>query len=534
MEVRGNDLKPNTSNLTPRSGAKRMPEEKKKQTPITDEIATTSKDVDIFSGWIKRMENPDPTLRTEAQGKGLKLYDEVDRDPHAGSVLQTRCLAVVGKVWDILPAESARKTGRPAATTQEQRVADFVKETLKATNFDQAMQELLQAILYGFYVAETLWKVTDKGIQISKLRSKHPRRFSFTQDRELRLLTPQNMIDGEELPDRKFILFTYGSSDNPYGKGLGQKLWWPVWFKKHGIKFWLIFLEKFGMPTTVGKYPPGTDPTQQQNLLDAMDAMQNETGVKIPDTMTIDLLEASRQGKVTYETLCEYMDKQISKAVLGQTATTEGTPGKLGGEDAQQEVRQDILEADAKLLCETLNESLIPWIVDYNFPGITEYPVFVIRTEEEKDLKPLAARDEILTSKIGLPVGRKYFYDTYGVPEPEEGEETVSSQSPVVSGQLGQEFAERAGRFSKEQQAIEGLVDASMAGTERAMKGLAGPVKKIVAEAKSLEEIRDKLFETYSDMDPAEFEDLLARAMFVSELYGRAAVAKKQKDLRQD
>ncbi len=500
-----------------------MAEKEKTEEPITDEIATSSKDIDIFSGWIKRLENPDPTLRTESKGKGLKLYDEVDRDPHAGSVLQTRYLAVVGKEWDVLPAESARKRGRPTATTQEQAVADFVKETLQATNFEQAMAELLQAVLYGFFVAEVIWKAEDGAIRISKIRAKHPRRFSFTLDRDLRLLTPHNMIEGEELPDRKFIEFTFGSSDNPYGKGLGQKLWWPVWFKKHGIKFWLLFLEKFGMPTAVGKYPPGTDPDQQQKLLDAIDAIQNETGVKIPDTMAIDLLEASRQGKVTYETLCEYMDKQISKAVLGQTATTEGTPGKLGNEDAQMDVRQDILEADASLLVEVLNETLIPWIVDYNFPSVTSYPKFEIRTEEEKDLKPLAERDEILTATIGLPVGRKYFYDTYGISEPEDGEELVSSQRSEVREQRGVSFAE--GRFSKEQQAIEGLVGASLVPAGRAMKDLATPVKKIVDEAKSLEEIRDKIFEQYSEMAPADLEDLIARAMFMAELYGRATVA---------
>ena len=65
--------------------------------PITDEIATTQKDIDVFAGWLQRLENPDPTLRTESKGKGLKLYDEVDRDSHAGSVLQTRYLSVVGK-----------------------------------------------------------------------------------------------------------------------------------------------------------------------------------------------------------------------------------------------------------------------------------------------------------------------------------------------------------------------------------------------------------------------------------------------------
>jgi len=57
------------------------------------------------------------------------------------------------------------------------------------------------------------------------------------------------------------------------------------------------------------------------------------------------------------------------------------------------------------------------------------------------------------------------------------------------------------------------------------MKDLATPVKKIVDEAKSLEEIRDKIFEQYSEMAPADLEDLIARAMFMAELYGRATVA---------
>jgi len=506
-----------------------MPEEDKIKKPITDEIATASKDIDYLSGYTLRLENPDPTLRTESRGKGLKLYDEVDRDPHAGSVLQTRYLAVVGKEWDVIPAESARKPGRPAAATQEQKIAGFVKDTLKATNFEQAMQEMLQAILYGFYPAEVIWKNTDQGIKISKIRSKHPRRFSFTQARELRLLTLQNMIDGEAVPPRKFIVFSYGSSDNPFGKGLGQKLWWPVWFKKHGIKFWLVFLEKFGMPTAVGKYPPGTDKPQQQALLDAIDAIHNETGIKVPDTMAIELLEATRQGKVTYETLCDYMDRQISKAVLGQTLTTEvGDRGSYAASQTHDAVRQDIIGADATLLCETLNETLIPWIVDFNFPGIAEYPQFTIRVEEEKDLKPLAERDQIL-AEIGLPIGKKYFYDTYGIPEPEAGEEIIEEQSARRTAQGLGEFAE--GKFSKEQGAIEGLVNASVARAraKKAMQGLTAPVREVVEGAASLEEVRDKIYASYSDMEPQKIDTLLAQALFVADLHGRAAAAERMK-----
>lgn len=495
--------------------------------PLVNEIATTRKDIDIFQGYLKRLENPDPVLRTEAGGKGLKLYDEVDRDPHAGAVLQTRYLSVIGRDWDIIPGKSGTQRGRPSSTTREEQIADFVKETLEDCNFDQARAELLQGINYGFYCSEVMWQITDQGITIKKLIGKHPRRFSFTEERELRLLTPSNMINGEEVPDRKFIIFTYGDSDNPYGKGLGQKLWWPVWFKKNGIKFWLVFLEKFGMPTTIGKYPSGTGKEDQNKLFDAIDAIHSETGVTIPENMAINLLEASRSGKVTYETICEYMDKQMSKAVLGQTGTTEGTPGKLGAEKAQDEVRQDILEADADLLDACLNGTLIKWLVDYNFPGVMDYPKIRTHAAPKPDLKERSEIDKILTTEVGLPVGKKYFYETYNVPEPEEGEETVEPNRRSEGEKIGSEedeslFAERLkARFSQED--VDNLAQAGAKSAHAAIEAMLGPVLTMIEGAKSFEEIGEKIYTMYPGLSGDQFQELLGRAMFASGLTGYAA-----------
>jgi phage gp29-like protein len=427
----------------------------KESAVMTDEVATIQKDIDVFYGWIKRLENPDPVLRSEAAGKGLKLYDEVERDAHAGSVLQQRIMAIVGKEWEITSAKSAKSKGRPASTTQEQVIADYVADVLMNCNFDQARQELLKAILYGFYNAEIMWKVANGNvIAISKIMGKHPRRFSFTAERELRLLTLQNMIEGEVLPDRKFITFTYGDSDNPYGKGLGQRLWWPVWFKKNGVKFWMIFLDKFGMPTPVGKYPPGTLSDKQNKLMQAVKAIQTDTGIIMPDNQNIEFLEASRAGNVSHEQLCKYMDAQISKAVLGQTASTEGTPGKLGNDQMQNEVRQEIIEADADLLDGCLNDSLIKWIVDYNFPNVTAYPKIKTYANSKPDLTAKSAIDKTLVVDIGLPVAVDYFYETYGIPAPQAGDVLVipvkpaspfGAQSPANAGgiQDGKQFAEK-------------------------------------------------------------------------------------------
>ena len=505
----------------------------KKIAVVTDEVATIAKDIDLFAGWLKRLENPDPVLRTEASGKGLRLYDEVERDAHAGSVLQQRILAVVGKEWDVIPAETARKSGRPAATSQEQVVADYVSKVLEHCNFDQARQELLKAILYGYYAAEVIWQVVGGDIRIRKIIGKHPRRFVFTPERELRLLTPSSMIDGEAVPERKFIVFTCGDSDNPYGRGLGQRLWWPVWFKKHGIKFWMVFLEKFGMPTVVGKYPPGTGLPEQRKLLEAVEAIQSDTGIKIPDSMSLEFLEASRAGTVTHEQLCEYMDRQTSKTVLGQTATTEGTPGKLGNEDTQGDVKQEIVEADADLLDACLNETLIRWIVDYRFPGTIEYPKLKTFAAPKPDLAAQKDIDKTLAVDIGLPIGVAYFYETYGIPAPEVGEELVSPRqtslfgAPAEPGKKPPQFAEtvpspRAGEGRGEgADAADRIADRTASEAGPAADAIMAPLKRLVDQAESMDGLRDSIIDLYGEMDAADLGAVVARGMMMAEMSGR-------------
>ena len=508
-----------------------MDEITKKQQITTDEIATIGKDIDMFSGWIKRLENPDPVLRSEAAGRGLRLYDEVERDAHAGSVLQQRIMAIVGKEWEITPAQSARSKGRPVSTSREQVVADYVSDVLTNCNFDQARQEILKALLYGFYTLEIMWKYApspwrgeDQGeggkITIGKLIGKHPRRFIFTPERELRLLTLQNMIDGEVLPERKFITLTCGDSDNPYGKGLGQRLWWPVWFKKHGIKFWMVFLEKFGMPTIVGKYPPGTLKDKQDKLLEAIETIQTDTGITMPDNQTIEFLEASRAGDVTHEQLCEYMDRQISKAVLGQTASTEGTPGRLGNEQTQENVRQEIIEADADLLDGCLNENLIKWIVDYNFPNVTAYPKIITYANAKPDLTGRIAIDRSLVVDIGLPVAVDYFYETYGIPAPQPGEALAVPAKPSAPGLPGQiqtpQFAESTKKDMPDIIA-EMVSKDSLPLTDVFIDGL----KHLVATAESMEDLKGRIIDLYGELDPAELGAVIARGMLLAEAAGR-------------
>jgi len=494
--------------------------------PELNEIATVEKD--IYMDYIGRtLINPDKTLKTEGSGKGIELYEDLLRDPEIRQAMQTRRLAVVGREWEIIPGSDK---------APDIKIADYVKEVLLSCNFDNGRKALLSAIVLGFKPAEIMWEYSEGSIWINRFIGKPSRRFTFDVDNNLKLLTMKNMIEGEAVPSRKFQVFAWGSDNgSPFGYGLGSSLYWMDWFAKNTLKFWMIFCDKFASPTPIGKYPNGTTTAQQTALLSACEAIQTESAIAIPETMVIELLEAARQGSMdTYERLCNYLDKKKTKLILGQTLTSDvGDKGSYAASKTHEEVRQDFIKADADELCEALNGQVIKWLVDYNFPNVSRrgYPRIWIRTEDEDDLKPLAERDKLLVD-IGVPITKKYFYDTYGIPEPQEGEEVVSSQQTAVSdhGNVGArssrpgngngEFAE--GKIFPDQTAVDNLNDSfTPEQLQEQINGVLKPVIELVKSGESYEAIMEKLSGAYPDMDSDAVEQMLSRAIFITELWGR-------------
>ena len=480
---------------------------KKVKKPITDEIAVVTND--IYQGYIGRtLINPDKTLQSESGGKGVEIYEDLMRDPEIRQAMQTRRLAVTGREWNVIPATD---------DSRDMDIADFVEKVLLNCNFDQGRKALLSAIVVGFKAVEVMWDYSEGSVWINRLKGKASRRFTFDLDDNLRLLTLKNMIEGEEVPDRKFQLFSWGSdNDTPFGYGLGSSLYWLDWFSKNSLKFWMIFADKFGSPTAIGKYPTGTPKEQQYKLLRALEAIQQESAIKIPDTMEIDLLEAARSSTTdTYEKLSAYLDKKKTKLILGQTLTSDtGKSGSYAQSKTHNEVRQDIVKADADELCQALNDQLIKWIVDFNFPEIKKYPQCWIRTEDEKDLMPVAERDEILNTKIGLPMTKKYFYETYGIPEPEKGDELVETLTPLSSmcGCGGDhEFAMPPDEWvsnyiERITPMMRNVREAAMNDVENWLRTLSGPPTKEMFTSK----IQGILGESYSALDQRTINNAVA------------------------
>lgn len=476
--------------------------------PLGVEIATahTNPFEPIFDGLLRPN---DETLATRGQGKGLKIYDELERDPHAYAVLQKRKLAVVGREWALEPASSALRDKKAAALVEAQ---------LKRLPFDKICMDLLDATLKGYAVAEPIWEISAGEVRPGRILARQQRRFVFDADARLRLLTLTEQVHGEPVPERKFIVHRFGDKDgNPYGLGLGTRLFWPVFFKRQGIQFWLTFIDKFASPTAIGKYPAGSGPEVRNKLLGALQAIAREACVTVPIGMEVSLLEAQRSGATqTYEGLCRYMDEEISKAVLGEIHTTGGGASGLGSgrDETANSVRLELTKADADLLAGTLNETLIRWICAFNCPGANP-PRLWWDVSEPEDLKARAERDKTLTD-MGLEPDDDYIAETYPGWRRKAAPSTGGAQRPNALA----EFAERGGK-PPERDAADDLADALETAAAPALTALLSPIERLVQGADSLEAIRDGLDKLFPDIDETELAKLLREAMATAWLTGR-------------
>lgn len=374
--------------------------------PELNEIATTADGKDITRGYLDPLaivQSTDSVLQTRGSGD-YKVYAEVLRDDQVIACFGQRRLAVLSKDWHIETGGSSRADKAAAA---------YMKEQLENVGWDRATGMMLYGIHYGFAVAEGMYARDGSTIALDALKVRNRRRFGFDGAGRLRMKTQDNP-KGELMPDRKFWAFSTGADndDDPYGIGLGHWLYWPTFFKRNGLKYWLLFLEKFGQPTAKGTYGPNANPEERQKLLQALAAISTDSGISIPQGMEIELIEAARSGTADYVALYDRMDAAIAKVILGQTASTQGTPGKLGNDELQSDVRIDLIKADADLICESFNRGMGKWLTEWNFPGAIPPRVYR-KVEPDEDTAKRAERDKKVYD-IGFKPTLQYIQENYG------------------------------------------------------------------------------------------------------------------------
>jgi len=368
------------------------------KTTFSKELAT-SQNVDLYSfGTLF----PDPDSVLASQGRGISLYRDLLNDPHVKACTSSRKSGVLCKSWQI------QGDGPNLA---------LIERVFSSLDISKLIGEILNAPLFGFAPIEVVWQVVDGFIVPKKVEGKPQEWFCFDKENNLRLKSQNNFYEGEIVPENKFLCPKHNPTYlNPYGEKLLASVFWPVTFKKGGIKFWVSFTEKYGMPWAMGKIPRQTLEAEALRLRDALENMVQDGVAVFDDNCSIELVESGSksQSADVYAQLVQFNNEEISKAILGQTLTTQiGQNGSYAAGKVHSDVRDDILSSDARMVEATLNQ-LIDWIVELNYPS-SPAPKFVFKDDDTLKTD-LANRDKVLKD-TGVVFTKEYFIKNYGLSE---------------------------------------------------------------------------------------------------------------------
>ena len=464
---------------------------------LSDEIATRKRSINFYSlgSYL-----PDPDEVLKKQGKDIRVYKQLLYDPHVFACVQSRKSGVLSLEWEINRGKNKDKN------------TQIIEDLFKKIDVYKLISDILNATSFGFQPIEIIWKKIGNYVLPSELKAKPVDWFCFDDDNILKFRTKEHYY-GEELPPRKFLCPQANPTyENPYGERTLSRVFWAVTFKKGGLKFWVTFSEKYGIPHLIGKHPRGASQEETDNLADLLENMIQDAIAVIPDDSSVEIQEANKSSSAEiFEKLIDKMNAEISKAILGQTLTTEvGSRGSYAASNTHLKIRQDLIDSDKKLVENTINQ-LIKWIYEFNFPN-SEIPTFEMYEIEDVDLN-LAQRDKIL-SETGVKFSKEYFLKTYGL---EEEDFEIKEDVP-----LNTQFAQ----FSQEphidgQDQIDNLFNflAETELSEKAQKMIA-PLLSLLENCETYEEAKELL--TDRNLHTKQLEQSIQKAIFLCELQGRS------------
>lgn len=492
---------------------------------------------------LRQAEADDPVAYLEL------AQDMEEKDLHYLAVLGTRKRQVAQLE---ITVEAASDSAEDVAN------ADLVRQWLQRDTLDDDLFDVMDAVGKGFSLCELVWDMSERQWWPARIEYVDPR---FT--RHDRLTGRRPMLVGEngvpeELAAFKFIYHRVrASSGLPIRSGLARPVSWLWMFKNYTVKDWVAFAEVYGMPFRLGKYESGATPEEIRTLLRALADFGADAAAAIPKSMDIEFVDgkgATADGAL-FRGFAEWADLQISKAVLGQTATTDALIGGLGSGKEHNDVRGDIERADAKALAATLNRDVVRPIIDLNRgpPKLGAYPRLVIGRSESWDVGKMMPAVEAFV-RLGGRVEASVIGDRIGLPEAAKDAEILGvpvAPAAVAGGPQGQPAgggqpqapAEGARAASQASQSlswpaptptvasstpptpgsldpIDALIAETVGDGEWVTAPLAATIDEILAGAETLEQARELLATAAGRMDVAEFGERLARASFAARLAG--------------
>jgi phage gp29-like protein len=368
----------------------------------------------------QRLPNPDRVL--QRRGQSMTVYRELLSDAHLTATLESRESATLAYDWRIergdCPPRLHKILEKWFFSIMERKMC------VEDLSRDELTSNLLDVIYWGFQPAELTWDYMYGMWLPVQITPKPPEWFTwYINDAgipELRFLSIAAPVEGERPPDPWTLICprikpTY---DNPYGRGVAARCFWPIVFKRAGMEFWLNFMERFGTPWVMGKIESGAaDDTTLTAFAGDLKTLVQDAVIAVGGNRSVEILESKNQkgSNDGFKTLCDFMDSQMSKTILGHTLSTDsGDKASYAATKGALTVRNDIQKRDITMV-RSIWSDIVNLImmrngyIDTPRPRVVPFHADEVETER-------ANRDEAL-SRTGVVFNKSYFIRTYHLEE---------------------------------------------------------------------------------------------------------------------
>jgi len=352
------------------------------------------------------------------------LFERMEeKDGELDAYLRTRKAGVARLRYDIQAADPG-----PEAQEAVELCRGIVE---RIPDLPQAIFDLLDAVGKGFSVLEIEWETRASGRggwRPARLIWRPQRWFRAAEDGQTLLLRDEG---GEGLPlnPLNFVLHRVRARSGFCARTSLLRSCVRAFVVRHfAWKDWMAFAEVYGMPPRLGwlREDVPWDSQEARELWEAVRALGMDAAAVVREGNRIEVLDSRSAGEgQIFERILDRAGREMTLAILGQLLTSGGEAGgsyALG--QVHNEVRWDLVEADAQALGRTLTEQLLRPIVELNLGAERPVPRWRFHADRPEDLGQLATTVKTL-SEAGLPIPMGWAYEKFGIPQPARGESVL-------------------------------------------------------------------------------------------------------------
>lgn len=304
-------------------------------------------------------------------------------DDRVMAVLDTRCDALLGLPFELVPQGDARQAGR---------VAREVGATWETAFPEGELKKLLGwGILLGVGLAQVVWKDGDDGMLVPHLDVWSPRWLSWDWTKRSWMIEAVGEDSSATMPSQKepfepgdgqWLLYTPSGVSRPWIHGAYRALARWTLLKQYALTDWGFYSERLGQgvwvaETDTSKGSVGTGTSEQRKELAAdIQALGRNSAVALNPGQTLKLIESVARQQDNFRAQIELADNGTAVAILGQNLTTQAGTGTMGAASLHGKVAHGRTRLDGKTLPACLRAHALVYAAEWNYgdPALAPRP----------------------------------------------------------------------------------------------------------------------------------------------------------------